>query len=101
MSISVFDIRTGNHLYKEGQVYEVHNGPGVGDWYTLRKGEEVRILWKGYLNHPLHNKKIKNHLKSVLDSGALDYENKGAAEKLRELYAWVLEEVRKEVGGDS
>ena len=101
MSVSVFDIRTGNHKYNEGQVYEVCNGPEPGGWFTIRDGKEVRILWKGYLNHPLHNKKNKNHIKSVLDSGALDYENKRAAEKLRELYAWVLEEVRKEVGGDS
>ena len=101
MSISVFDIRTGNHRYEEGQVYEVCNGSGLGKWFTLRDGKEVRILWKDYFNHPLHNKNIKERLNEILNSGALDYERPGSVETLKETYNWVLEEVRKEVGRDS
>ena len=31
MSVSVFDVRTGNHRYEEGQVYEVCSGSGGGN----------------------------------------------------------------------
>ena len=96
MSISVFDMRTGNHRYEEGQVYKVCDGPEPGGWFTLRKGKEVRIRWSGYLSHPLHNKKIKNHIRKVLDSGVLDYNYPGSKEVLRGLYDWVLAEVRRE-----
>ena len=98
MSISVFDIRTGNHRYEEEQIYEVCNGPGPGEWFTLRDGKEVRILWWGYLNHPLHSPTIKKRLKEVLNSGALDYGSPRAKETLKELYEWVLAEARR---GDS
>ena len=97
MSISVFDIRTGNHKYQEGQTYQTFSGPGPGEWFTIRNGREIKILWREYFNHKLHSERIKNHIRKVLDSGALDYGSPGAKETLKELYEWIIKEVKQDV----
>jgi hypothetical protein len=87
---TIFDIKTGNHTYHEGQVYQVGDDP---TWYLMRDGNEIPIRWNWWLDHPLHSEVVKKLLTQALAWGWLDLANPESETKLGQIMTWVQSQV--------